>query len=129
MTKKAITTENAPGAIGPYSQAVVANGLVFCSGQIPLDPATGELVNGSAADQTHRVMKNLGEVLKAAELDYNNVLKATIYVTDLSEFAAINDVYVSYFSKPLPARATVQVAALPMGAMVEIDLIASAKEG
>jgi 2-iminobutanoate/2-iminopropanoate deaminase len=111
-------------AIGPYSQAVEVGDLLFLSGQIPLDPATGELVAGGVEAQTSRVMANLGAVLGAAQLGFSQVVKATIYLTDLADFAAVNGVYASYFGDAPPARATVQVAALPRAARVEIELIA-----
>ena len=124
MRKKIIATEHAPKAIGPYSQAVDFGGLVFLSGQIPLDPATGNLVTGGAAEQTRQVMENLGAVLHAAGVGYAEVLRSTIYLTNLEDFAKVNEVYGSYFPTEPPARATVQVAALPRGASVEIDMIA-----
>lgn len=120
-----ISTEGAPAAIGPYSQAIVVDGWVFCSGQIPLDPATSSLVEGDIALETERVMKNLDAVLQAAGATFSDVVRTTIYLTDLGHFAEVNRVYGSYFvSGPSPARATVQVAALPKGARVEIDAIA-----
>jgi reactive intermediate/imine deaminase len=122
--KEAIATQQAPGAIGPYSQGVRAGDAVFLSGQIPLDPATGQLVTGDIAAQTRRVMENLRAVLAAAGCDFSNVVRTTIYLTDLGNFAAVNEAYGSYFQPPFPARATVQVAALPRGAQVEIDAIA-----
>jgi 2-iminobutanoate/2-iminopropanoate deaminase len=122
--KDAIATKDAPGAIGPYSQAVRAGGLVFLSGQIPLDPATGKLVEGDVAAQTRRVMENLRAVLAAAGRGFGDVVRTTIFLADLGHFATVNEVYGSYFEAPFPARATVQVAALPRGALVEIDAIA-----
>jgi len=124
MGKQIIATDLAPKAIGPYSQAVDFSGLVFLSGQIPLDPATGNLVTGGAAEQTRQVMENLGEVLRAAGAGFSNVLRSTIYLTNLEDFSKVNEVYGSYFPTEPPARATVQVAALPRGASVEIDMIA-----
>jgi len=124
MRKQIIATEHAPKAIGPYSQAVDFGGLVFLSGQIPLDPKTGNLVAGGAAEQTRQVMENLGAVLHAAGIGYPEVLRSTIYLTNLEDFAKVNEVYGSYFPSEPPARATVQVAALPRGASVEIDMIA-----
>lgn len=124
--RRAVATENAPKAIGPYSQAVTAGGLLFCSGQIPLDPKTGEMVG--AADvraQATQVMRNLDGVLRAAGTSFAKVVKTTIYLTDLGDFGAVNEVYGSWFSGEPPARATVQVAGLPKGAMVEIDAIAT----
>ncbi len=125
--KRIVSTEQAPKAVGPYSQAVVAGGLVFCSGQIPLDPATGKLVDSAdIGDHVRRVMENLRAVLQAAGSDLSRVVKANIYVTNLAEFADINRTYAEYFTTDPPARATVQVAALPLGARVEIDVIAVA---
>jgi 2-iminobutanoate/2-iminopropanoate deaminase len=122
-----ISTRNAPEAIGPYSQAVCAAGLVFVSGQIPLDPATGQLVAGDVTAQTARVIANLGAILAAAGCAFSDVVRTTIYLVDLSHFAAVNDVYARSFVAPYPARATVQVSALPRGALVEIDAVAVAK--
>jgi len=128
MPHQIIATPNAPKAIGPYSQAVSAGGFVFCSGQIPIDPQSGQLVgSGDVREETHRVMKNLEAVLRAAGSSFDQVVKTTIYLADLGNFAAVNDVYASYFSASPPARATVQVSALPRGAQVEIDAIAVAE--
>ena len=121
-----IETASAPLPVGPYSQAVVHGGLVFCSGQIPLDPKTGALVAGEIEAQVERVMENLRAVLEAAGSGLDHVLRTTIYVTDLSLFARVNRVYARYFTGTAPARATVQVAALPLGALVEIDATAVA---
>jgi 2-iminobutanoate/2-iminopropanoate deaminase len=122
---QSIATKTAPNAIGPYSQAVRTAGFVFLSGQIALDPATGAMVQGDAATEAERVMENLGAVLNAAGLTFDHVVKTTIYLIDFADFAAVNEVYGRRFIKVLPARATVQVAALPRGARVEIDAIAS----
>ena len=119
-----IATEKAPKAIGPYSQAVTFEGLVFTSGQIPLDPATQNMVQGDIRAQTERVMENLAAVLAAAGTGFDRVVKATIFVVDLNDFAAVNEIYGKRFPKEPPARSTVQVAALPKGARVEIELIA-----
>lgn len=119
-----ISTPDAPAAIGPYSQAIRTNGFVYTSGQVPLDPATGELVGGSFEDQVHRVFHNLQAVLTAAGTGFNRVLKATVYVTDLKNFGTLNSIYASYFGDHKPARTTVEVPALPKGATVEIDLVA-----
>ena len=124
MTLKNVETKDAPAAIGPYSQAVMHGGLVYCSGQIPLNPATGELVTGSIEEETHQVMKNLQAVLQAAGSGWSGVIRTTIYLQNLENFAKVNEVYASYLSKPYPARATVQVAKLPRGVGVEIDAIA-----
>lgn len=121
-----IATPDAPKAIGPYSQAVsaAAGRLIFCSGQIPLDPRTGELVKGSIEQETRRVMENLGAVLAAAGAGFGAVVKTTIYLTDLADFTRVNEVYGGFLGEVAPARATVQVAALPRGARVEIDAVA-----
>jgi 2-iminobutanoate/2-iminopropanoate deaminase len=124
MANQAISTEKAPKAIGPYSQAVLAGDLIFTSGQIALDPATQALVPGDIRAQTERVMENLAAVLQAAGAGFENVVKATIFVADLGDFAIVNEIYGKRFPKSPPARSTVQVAALPKGARVEIDLIA-----
>ena len=121
-----IRTQDAPAAIGPYSQAVRAGNMVFLSGQIPLDPATGAMVDGDIRAQTERVLDNLGAVLAAAGLSFAHVAKTTIYLTDLGDFATVNEAYAKRFAGTPPARATVQVAALPKGARVEIDAIAVA---
>lgn len=123
--RQAVTTALAPKAIGPYSQAIRAGSLLFLSGQVPIDPATGELVKGDIATQTHRVFQNLGEILKAAGATFEEVVRTTVYLADMNDFGAMNEVYGSYFSAPAPARATVQAARLPKDARVEIDLIAS----
>jgi len=126
--RKNISTENAPKAIGPYAQAVVASAgtLVFCSGQIPLDPKTGEMVGaGDVRVQCERVLENLGAVLAAAGASFASVVKTTIFLADLQDFGAVNEVYGRYFAKDPPARATVQAAGLPKGALVEIDAIAT----
>jgi 2-iminobutanoate/2-iminopropanoate deaminase len=121
-----VSTTGAPAAIGPYSQAVVMDGWVFASGQIPLDPATGQMVAGDAAAQTRRVLENLKAVLAAAGSGLDRVVKTTVYLKDMNDFAAMNGVYAEYFAKDPPARATVQAARLPKDAAVEIDLIAKA---
>jgi 2-iminobutanoate/2-iminopropanoate deaminase len=122
--KEIISTDKAPGAIGPYSQAVKTNGMVFCSGQIPIDTATGEFVSDDVAEQTEQVLKNLNAVLEAAGTSLNNVVKTTVFLADMNDFAAMNEVYAKYFSENKPARATVQAAGLPRGARVEIECIA-----
>ena len=124
MAKSVVTTSNAPEAIGPYSQAVSANGLLFCSGQVPLDPASGELVEGSIEDQTRRCLENLMAVLEAAGAGAASVVKVTAYLTDMSDFPAFNDVYATFFTADPPARATVGVASLPKGARVEVECLA-----
>ena len=120
-----VSTDKAPGAIGPYSQAVKAGGMVFCSGQIPIDPATGEFVSGDVAEQTEQVLKNLSAVLGAAGASLNSVVKTTVFLADMGDFAAMNEVYGRYFSANAPARATVEAARLPRDVSVEIDCIAS----
>lgn len=122
--KKVIETANAPAAIGPYSQAVVHNGLAFLSGQIPLDPATGELVKGDVAVQTERVLKNIEGLLEACGSSINNVVKTTVFLKDMNEFGAMNTVYARHFAVNPPARSTVEAARLPRDVRVEIDAIA-----
>jgi 2-iminobutanoate/2-iminopropanoate deaminase len=124
MSKQVIATSRAPAAIGPYSQAVRSDEWVFVSGQIPLHPGTGEVVIGGIEEQTRQTMVNLQSVLKAAGASLREVVKTTIYLVDLADFAAVNQVYASYFEANPPARATVQVAALPKGVLVEVDAIA-----
>jgi len=119
-----IETESAPAAIGPYSQAVKAGDFIYCSGQIPLVPGTANLVEGGVAEQTVQVMENLKQVLLAAGSDFDSVVKTTIYLADMNDFATVNEQYSAYFGAIAPARATVQVAALPKGALVEIDAVA-----
>ncbi|RJP19772.1 MAG: RidA family protein [Deltaproteobacteria bacterium] len=121
-----VKTEKAPAAIGPYSQAVRCGGFLFCSGQIPLDPATGKIVEGGIAEQTERVLSNLAAVLAAGGSSPASVVKTTVYLTDLSEFPAMNEVYKRFFPGEPPARATVEVSKLPAGARVEIEAVAAA---
>jgi 2-iminobutanoate/2-iminopropanoate deaminase len=123
---RAIVTEAAPRAIGPYSQAIVAGGFVFCSGQVGLDPATGSLVPGGIENETRRVLENLRAVLAAACVDFAAVVRTTVYLVNLADFPLVNQVYAEFFAAPMPARSTVQVAALPRDARVEIDAIALA---
>ena len=123
--RQAVATPSAPKAIGPYSQAIRAGSLLFVSGQIPLDPVTGQMVEGSIAAQTHRVFQNLGAILEAAGASFDQVVRTTVYLADMNDFAAMNEVYGTYFSSPAPARATVQAARLPRDARVEIDVVAS----
>lgn len=122
--KEAVSTKAAPEAIGPYSQAIRSGGLLFCSGQLGLDPASGNLVAGGVEAECRQAMKNLGEVLTAAGLGWGDVVRMTIYLTSLEDFAVVNQTYGSFLEPPYPARATVGVAALPKGARVEIDAIA-----
>lgn len=124
MNKTAIHTPDAPAAIGPYSQAVRAGNLLLLSGQIPLDPTTGKMIEGGIEAQTRQVMLNLQAVLQAAGVSTDAVVKTTIYLTDMGDFQAVNEIYSQYFNAPFPARATVEVADLPRGAQVEIDAIA-----
>ncbi len=123
MPRQPVATDNAPAAIGPYSQAVIAGRTVFTSGQIPLDPATGELVGGDITTQTRRVFDNLRAVCAQAGTDFDHVARVGIYLVDLGDFAAVNAVMAEYFSAPYPARSTIGVASLPKGARVEIDLV------
>jgi 2-iminobutanoate/2-iminopropanoate deaminase len=123
MTRQAISTSGAPGAIGPYSQAIAVDGFVFCSGQLGIDPASGELVEGTEA-QTDRALRNLSAVLDAAGLTLADVVKTTIFLADIDDFAAVNAVYAGHMPDPPPARSTFAVLALPKGARVEIELIA-----
>jgi len=122
--KKIISTDNAPKAIGPYSQAIVANGFAFVSGQIALDPATGQIVEGGIREQTHRVLASIKALLEASGSSLRQVVKATVYLKDLDEFAVMNEVYSEYFADHPPARATVEAARLPRDVRVEIDCIA-----
>lgn len=124
--KTAISSSGAPAAIGPYSQAIRTGDLLFCSGQIPLDPATGELVGGAIAEQTARVLENLGAVLATAGLGPGDVVKTTVFLTSMADFPAMNEVYARFFADVAPARSTIGVAALPKGALVEIEAIARA---
>ncbi len=122
--RTAVSTEKAPKAIGPYSQAVRAGQLLFISGQIPIDPATGNLIAGDIAAMTHRVFANIREILAAAGASLDQVARTTVFLADMNDFAAMNEVYATYFSQPAPARSTVQAARLPKDARVEIDAIA-----
>lgn len=122
---EAILTENAPAPIGPYNQAIRAGGLLFCSGQIPLDPETGEIVPGGIEAQTRRVMQNIEAVLRAAGASFAQVVKTTIFLIDMNDFRNVNAIYGEYFTPTPPARSTVAVAALPRGSRVEIEVIAS----
>ena len=125
--KQIIETTNAPKAIGPYSQAISAAGMIFASGQIPIDPSTGEFVSGGIAEQTEQVLKNLSAVLEAAGTDLSNVVKTTVFLADMKDFVEMNKVYGQYFVSEPPARATVEAAGLPRDALVEIEAIALAK--
>lgn len=123
--RQAISTPNAPAAIGPYSQAIKSGSLLFLSGQIPLDPATGALVAGGIEEQTRQVFSNIAAILQAAGLSFDAVVSATVYVKDMNDFAKVNEIYATYFSSPAPARATVEVARLPRDSRVEIQVVAS----
>lgn len=125
MEKKIISTKNAPGAVGPYSQAIKAGNLVFASGQIPLDPSTGELVSGDVKKATERSLENVKAILEAAGTSLDKVVKTTVFVKNMSDFAAVNEVYAKYFDKDMPARSCVEVK-LPKDALVEIEVIALA---
>lgn len=122
--REIVATDRAPAAIGPYSQGVRAGGLLFCSGQVPLDPATGKIVSGGIEDQARRVLQNLEAVLSAGGASLSAVVKTTVYLVDLADFPKVNAVYAGFFPVAPPARATVQVAKLPAGALVEIDAVA-----
>ena len=122
--REAIVTDRAPQAIGPYSQAVRAGNQIYCSGQIPIDPATGAIIDGDIAAQTRQVLTNLSKVLEAAGVSLDHVVKTTVYLADMNDFTAMNAVYGTFFSSPAPARSTVQAARLPRDARVEIDVIA-----
>jgi 2-iminobutanoate/2-iminopropanoate deaminase len=125
MMKHTVHTDKAPKAIGPYSQAVIYNGIAYLSGQIPLDPATGQVIEGGIAEQTERVMLNLKAVLEASGSSFKQVLKTTVFLADMAEFPKMNEVYAMYFNENPPARATVQAAGLPRGVRVEIECIAA----
>jgi 2-iminobutanoate/2-iminopropanoate deaminase len=122
--RDAVATTKAPKAIGPYSQAVVTDGWVFCSGQIPIDPASGQLVQGDIIEQTRQVLANLQHVLAAASATFDDVIRTTVYLADMNDFAGMNEVYATVFASPAPARSTVQAARLPRDARVEIDVVA-----
>ena len=124
MTRQAVSTTGAPAAIGPYSQGIDADGLVLCSGQLGLDPATGTLVEGGVEAQAERALKNLGAVLDAAGATFADVVKTTIFLVDIGDFTAVNTVYATFMPEPPPARSTVGVAALPKGGLIEIEAIA-----
>jgi 2-iminobutanoate/2-iminopropanoate deaminase len=123
--RQAIATPLAPKAIGPYSQAIRAGSLVFVSGQVPIDPATGAIVGDGIAAQTRRVFQNIGEILKAGGASFDHVVRTTVFLADMDDFAAMNEVYATFFAPPFPARATVQVSRLPRDARIEVDVIAS----
>ena len=123
-TRTVIHSDEAPKAIGPYSQAIAVNGLAFCAGQTPIDPATGNLVPGGIEEQTHQALKNVGAVLRAAGSDYSKVVKTTVFLKNMNDFAAMNAIYATYFTDAPPARSTVEVARLPKDCLVEVEAIA-----
>jgi 2-iminobutanoate/2-iminopropanoate deaminase len=127
--KKIISTSEAPAAVGPYSQAVRIGSTVYCAGQIPLDPKSGQIVSKDISEQTRRVLDNISAILKAEGLSFENIVKTTIFLTNLADFQTVNEIYASYFKQAPPARSTVQVAALPKGARIEIEAIAVAEGG
>ncbi|MCH3995318.1 MAG: RidA family protein [Prevotella sp.] len=122
---KPIHTNNAPAAIGPYSQAIEVNGFVFASGQIPIDPKTGQFVPGGIKEQTKQALTNAGNILKAAGTDLNHVVKTTVYLDNIDDFTAMNEVYAGFFTEPFPARSAVAVKKLPKGALVEVEVLAA----
>ncbi len=123
--KNVISSSLAPKAVGPYSQAIECNGMLFVSGQLPIDASTGEFVPGGVKEQAEQVLKNISYILKEAGYDFSNVVKSTVYLTSMSDFAAMNEVYASFYSEPYPARVAYAVVALPKGALIEIDVIAA----
>jgi 2-iminobutanoate/2-iminopropanoate deaminase len=129
MKKKIVSTTDAPAAVGPYSQAVRVGSTIYCAGQIPLDPQSGQIVSKDISEQTRRVLDNITAVLKAEGLTFENIVKTTIFLTDLADFQTVNEIYASYFNQTPPARSTVQVPALPKGARIEIEAIAVADQG
>lgn len=129
MERQVVTTEKAPKAVGPYVQGVKGHGFLFTAGQVGLDPATGKLVEGGIEAQTRRVLENLKAVVEAAGSSFAQVVKTTVYLTDLAHFQAMNQVYATYFEETRPARSTIGVAQLPLGALVEIDLVALMEKG
>ena len=128
MEKEVINSAKAPAAVGPYSQAVLAGGMLYCSGQLGIDPATGSLSGSTVAEQAEQAMRNIGEILVAAGLGFDDIVKTTCFLTDIGEFASFNSVYGKYFSADKPARSCVQVAALPLGGLVEVEVIARMKQ-
>jgi 2-iminobutanoate/2-iminopropanoate deaminase len=127
--KKIVFTSDAPAAIGPYSQAIRSGSLLFCAGQIPLDPRTGQMVSDDISEQTKRVLENISALLRAENLNFNHVVKTTIFLTSMGDFQTVNEIYATYFRENPPARSTVAVSALPKGAKVEIEVIAMARDG
>jgi 2-iminobutanoate/2-iminopropanoate deaminase len=127
--KKIVSTKDAPAAVGPYSQAIRSGALLFCAGQIPLDPQTGQIVSDDISAQTKRVLENVSAVLRAENMNFNHVVKTTIFLTSMGDFQTVNEIYATYFRENPPARSTVEVSALPKGAKVEIEVIAMANDG
>jgi endoribonuclease L-PSP, putative len=127
--KKIISTKDAPAAVGPYSQAIRAGSMVFCAGQIPLDPKSGQIESQDVGEQAKRVLENIGAVLQAAQLNFSHVVKTTVFLIDLADFQTVNAIYAGFFRENPPARSTIQVSALPKGARVEIEAIAVASDG
>ena len=127
--KQVISTKEAPAAVGPYSQAIRAGSMVFCAGQIPLDPQSGQIESQDVGEQAKRVLENIGAVLKAAQLNFSHVVKTTVFLTDLADFQTVNEIYAGFFRENPPARSTIQVSALPKGARVEIEAIAVVVDG
>ena len=127
--KQVISTKEAPAAVGPYSQAIRAGSMVFCAGQIPLDPQSGQIESQDVGEQAKRVLENIGAVLQAAQLNFSHVVKTTVFLTDLADFQTVNEIYAGFFRENPPARSTIQVSALPKGARVEIEAIAVAEDG
>ncbi len=123
-TLSSVSTGSAPKALGPYSQAIQAGQFLFVSGQVPIDPATGQLVDGSIAEQTRRALENIGAILKAGGASFQHVVRSTVYLADLADFTAMNEVYATFFTAPQPARSTIQAARLPRDARIEVDVIA-----
>ncbi len=127
MSIKEIKTKDAPEAIGPYSQGIQIEKLIFTSGQIPVDPESGEIVKGGISEQAHRVFKNIQAILHAADADFSDVIKTTVYIKDMNDFAKLNEIYASYFAQPYPARSCVEASRLPKDVLLEIEVIASRK--
>ncbi len=125
MSKRVISTQRAPKAVGPYSQAIESNGFLYVSGQLPVDATTGEFVPGGVKEQAEQVLKNIGYILSEAGYSFDNVVKSTVYLTDMKDFTAMNEVYASFYNEPYPARVAFAVVALPKGALIEIDVVAA----
>ena len=128
MTKQTVVTDKAPAAVGPYSQAVTINGLLFTSGQLPIDPATGTMIEGSIGEKTALCLDNIGNIAEAAGTSLQNAVKVTVFLADMNDFAVVNEVYKEYFAEPFPARSAIQVAALPLGGAIEIEAVLAMPE-